>query len=104
MASANTAWTRRLPSAGVRQCPSKSGAIVTQFVTQADDHVQRAVRFSGECPGRRESTTVFLTRPDDLPGHLGVQDWPHVSTAVVSTALAASGPLSPAALTFRSGK
>jgi hypothetical protein len=28
-----------------------------------------AVRFSGECPGQRESTAVSLIRPDDLPGH-----------------------------------
>ena len=48
-----------------------------------------AIRFSGECPRPRESTAVRLIRPDDLLGHLGVQDRPHVSTAVVSTALAA---------------
>ena len=48
-----------------------------------------AFRFSGECPGPRESTAVRLIRPDDLLGHLGVQDRPRVSTAVVSTALAA---------------
>ena len=36
----------------------------------------------------------YLIRPDDLLGHLGVQDRPHVSTTVVSTALAA-GPLCP---------
>ena len=48
-----------------------------------------AVRFSGERPGPRESTAVRLIRPDDLLGHLGVQDRPHLSTAVVSTALAA---------------
>ena len=47
------------------------------------------IRFSGECPGPHESTTVRLIRPDDLLGHLGVQDRPHVSTTVVSTALAA---------------
>src|SRR5262245_27098366 len=46
-------------------------------------------RFSGECPGPRESITVRLIRPDDRLGHLGVQDRPHVSTAGVSTALAA---------------
>jgi len=46
-------------------------------------------RFSGECPGPRESTTVRLIRPDDPLGHLGVQDRPHVSTTVVSTTLAA---------------
>ena len=51
-------------------------------------------RFSGECPGPHESTAVCLIRPDDLIGHFGVQDRPHVSTAVVSTALAA-GPLYP---------
>ena len=48
-----------------------------------------AFRFSGECPGPRGSTRVRLIRPDDLFGHLGVQDRPHVSTTVVSTALAA---------------
>jgi hypothetical protein len=46
-------------------------------------------RFSGECPGPRESTTVRLIRPDDLLRHLGVQDRPHVSTTAVSEALAA---------------
>ena len=50
---------------------------------------QSAFRFSGERPSPHESTTVRLIRPDDLLGHLGVQDRPHVSTAVVSTALAA---------------
>jgi hypothetical protein len=61
MASANTAWTRWLPSAEVRQCPSKSGVIVAQFVTQADDHVQRAVRFSGGLASPRRSITDRLT-------------------------------------------
>ena len=46
-------------------------------------------RFSGERPGPHESTTVRLIRPDDLLGHLGVQDRPYVSATVVSTALAA---------------
>ena len=46
-------------------------------------------RLSGECPGPHESTAVRLIRPDDLLGHLGVQDRPYVSTTVVSTALAA---------------
>jgi hypothetical protein len=47
-----------------------------------------SVRFSGECPGPHKSTAVHLIRPDDLIGHPGVQDRLHVSTAVVSTALA----------------
>ena len=38
-----------------------------------------AVRFSGECPGPRESTAVRLIRLDDVLGHLGVQDRPDVS-------------------------
>jgi hypothetical protein len=46
-------------------------------------------RFSGERPRPCESTAVRLIRPDVLLGHLGVQDRPQVSTAVVSTALAA---------------
>jgi hypothetical protein len=50
---------------------------------------QSAFRFSGECPGPRESTTVHLIRPDDPLGQLGIQGRPHVSTTVVSTALAA---------------
>jgi hypothetical protein len=50
---------------------------------------QPAFRFSGERPGPHKSTAVRLIRPDDLPGHLGAQDRPHVSTTVVSTALAA---------------
>ena len=45
--------------------------------------------------GPRQSTAVCLNRPDALLRHLGVQDRPHVSTTVVSTALAA-GPLYPA--------
>src|SRR6516225_8652046 len=36
----------------------------------------------------RVTTDVRLIRPDDLLGHLDVQDRPHVSTTVVSTALA----------------
>jgi hypothetical protein len=50
---------------------------------------QLAFRFSGECPRPRESTAVRLSSPDDCLGHPGVQGRPHVSTAVVSTALAA---------------
>ena len=34
MASASTTWTGWLLSAGVRQRPSKTGSVVTQFVTQ----------------------------------------------------------------------
>jgi hypothetical protein len=49
---------------------------------------QSAFRFSGERPGPRESTTVRLSRPDGMIGQLGVQDRLHVSTTVVSTALA----------------
>ena len=36
MASASTTWTGRLLSAGVRQRPSKTGAVVTQLVTQLE--------------------------------------------------------------------
>ena len=57
--------------------------------TQLARHLGLAVRFSGECPGPHESTAGRLSRPDDSSGHLGVQDRPHVSTTVVSTALAA---------------
>ena len=50
MASASTTWTSWLLSAGVRQRPSKTGAVVTQFVTQTgDDHVQRATRIQENC-------------------------------------------------------
>ena len=52
-----------------------------------------AVRFSGERLGPRESTPVHLSRPDDLIGHLGVQDRLHVSATVVSTALAAGSSI-----------
>jgi hypothetical protein len=45
-------------------------------------------RFSEGFPGPRESTTVRLSRPEDVSGHLGVHSRPHLSTAVVSTALA----------------
>jgi len=34
MASASTTWTGWLLSAGVRHRPSKTGSVVTQFVTQ----------------------------------------------------------------------
>src|SRR5262245_33110534 len=85
----------------VRPCPPKTGAVVTQFVTQVDDHVPRAVRFSGERPRPCESTAVRLIRPDDLFGYLGVHDRPQVSTAVFSTALAA-GLCIRRSLTFRS--
>jgi hypothetical protein len=60
------------------------------------DHRLVTIRFSGERPRPHESTAVRLIRPDDLYGHFGVQDRPNVSTAVVSTALAA-GALHPAA-------
>ena len=56
---------------------------------------------SGERPGPRESTAVRLISPDDLLGPLGVQGRPQVSTAVVSTALAA-GVCVRRLLTFRS--
>jgi hypothetical protein len=49
-------------------------------------------RFSGECPGPRESTAGHLSRPGDLFRHLGVQDRPYVSTTVVSRALATGIP------------
>ena len=62
-------------------------------------------RFSGECPGPHESIVVRLIRPDDLAGYLGVQDRPHVSTTVVSTALAAGlCTLRPLTFRFRGGE
>jgi hypothetical protein len=48
-------------------------------------------RFSGGFAGPGRSSTDCLTRPYDELGLLGVQDQPHVSTAVVSSALARSG-------------
>ena len=43
--SAGTACTCWSMSTGVRQRPSKTGGVVTQFVTQTDsDHVKRADR------------------------------------------------------------
>ena len=86
--SASTTWTTWLLSAGVRPCPSKTGAVVTQFVTQAGDHVHRAVRYSEGFPRPHESTTVRLSRSDGVTGHLGVHGHPHASTAVVSAVLA----------------
>jgi hypothetical protein len=44
--------------------------------------------FSEGFPGPRESTAVRLSMPDDVSGQLNVQGWPHMSTAVVSNALA----------------
>ncbi len=89
LTSAGTAWTGWPLSTGVHQCPSKTGSVATQFVTQTGEHhVQRAVRFRRECPGPPESTAGHLIRPDDLFGHLGVRDRLHVSTTVVSAALA----------------
>src|SRR5690242_11777635 len=60
----------------------------------------RSVRFPGECPRPHQSTTVRLIRPDDPPGHPGLQDRPHASTTVVSTVLAV-GPCIRWPLTFR---
>jgi hypothetical protein len=45
-------------------------------------------RFSEGLASPGESTTDRLTRPYDVLAALGVQDQPHVSTAVVSRALA----------------
>ena len=45
-------------------------------------------RFSEGFAGPHESITVQLNRRNDVRGHYGVQDRPHVSTTVVSTALA----------------
>jgi hypothetical protein len=45
-------------------------------------------RFSGGLPSPGQSTIGGLTRPYGMQATLGVQDQPHVSTAVVSTALA----------------
>jgi hypothetical protein len=54
-ASAKTTCTGWLLSAGIRQCPSKIRAVVTQFVTQTgDDHVRRPLQ-QGE--HRYESVT-----------------------------------------------
>src|SRR5215472_4656777 len=41
-------------------------------------------------PGPHESTAVRLSRSDDASGHRGIHGRPHVSTAVVSAALARS--------------
>ena len=57
-------------------------------------------RFSEEWPGPQRSTADHLSRPDDLIRYLGVQDRLHVSTTVVSTALATG--MSTGDLTFRS--
>ena len=48
-------------------------------------------RLQGGFASPRGSTTGHLNRPDDLRGHLGVQDRLHAYTTVVSAALAA-GP------------
>ena len=80
--------------------PTKSSRVVVR------DRIELSTfRFSGECPGPRESTTVRPIRPDELLGHLGVQDRPHVSTSVVSAVLA-SGLCIRRPLTFlsRSGE
>jgi hypothetical protein len=47
-------------------------------------------RFSGGLASPAESTTGRLSRPYDVRAVLGVQNQRHVSTAVVSTALASS--------------
>jgi hypothetical protein len=47
-------------------------------------------RFSEGFPRPHESTTDHLSRSDDVLGHVGVYSRPHVSTTVVSTALARS--------------
>jgi hypothetical protein len=51
--------------------------------------------------GPTRVTAVRLIRPDDLLRRLGVQDRPHESTTVVSTALA-TGLCTRRPLTFRS--
>ena len=85
---------RRTPAA---PCPIRSFLAATTCGAATDCHgrvtparrTQTTFRFSGERPRPHESTRVHLIRPDDLLGHPGVQDRPHVSTTVVSTALAA---------------
>ena len=67
MASASSAWTGWSLSTGVHQRPSRTGSVVTQFVTRlGDEHVQRAVRFPGEFPSPHESTTDRLSRPEGV--------------------------------------
>jgi len=65
-------------------------AAVAKRTADRDDQgrVRLTFHFSGECPGPRESTKGHLSRPDDLIGHPDVQDRLHLSTTVVSTALA----------------
>ena len=52
-------------------------------------------RFSGGLDSPGESTTGRLTRSCNVLAALGVQDQPHVSTAVVSMALASSVAIAP---------
>ena len=74
----------RMPRPGTRRGTRHAG------LPGEDSHKQRRCTifcFSSELPGPRESAAGHLSRPDNLLGHLGVQD-PYVSTTVVSTALA----------------
>src|SRR5215471_19168009 len=50
-------------------------------------------RFSGGLASPDESTTGRVTRPYNALAALGVHDQPHVSTVVVSTALAGSAAM-----------
>ncbi len=68
-----------------RRLPTRRGVRFT--IARSVSH-SVAVRFSEGFPSPHKSTTVHQSRPDDLLRHLGVQDRPHVSTTVVSTALA----------------
>jgi hypothetical protein len=75
----------RMPRPGTRRGTRHAG------LPGEDSHKQHRCTifcFSSELPGPRESAAGHLSRPDNLLGHLGVQDRLYVSTTVVSTALA----------------
>jgi hypothetical protein len=104
-ATSRTGWTRtsgRQMRLGMRlNRPEGVQTLIAQRHLSWSELVVRGrvelptFRFSGECPGPHEFTTVRLIRPDDLLGHLGVHERPHVSTTVVSIALATGLYLAP---------
>jgi hypothetical protein len=75
-------------------CRSRSGPTALLYLCAVQLPVRPvgpcalSFRFSGGLAIPGESIADRLTRPYDVPAVLGVQDQPHVSTAVVSTALA----------------
>ena len=74
-----------------RDCRRPEGIFAGIDVEPVSGFEPLTCRLQGGFAGPRGSTTGHLNRPDDLRGHLSVQDRLHAYTTVVSAALAA-GP------------